>query len=211
MHLLKNLNFSELSIRVLTGSILLCALWLFFSIPALLQMIILLSLLAYVLYAEWPSFRQANLTLFYPVLPGLCWALLTLFPQELNMMIIAVAMQDIGAYFGGLFFGRHLLAPSISPRKTCEGLISGILSAITIVVAIFATPETIITTGLFAFTCALLGAAGDLFESYLKRKAHLKDSGAILPGHGGILDRIDGYLGAAPFILLLCITRLWIF
>lgn len=119
--------------------------------------------------------------------------------------IICVAAADVGAYFAGHQFGRHKLAPRLSPGKTIEGLAGGLVLA-GIVGAVFVTiwvPDTVWWLG--ALLGAVLGGAsvlGDLLESAMKRQAGVKDSGGILPGHGGILDRIDGHVVAFPLFLL---------
>jgi len=118
------------------------------------------------------------------------------------LMIIWLA--DTGAYFAGKRFGRRKLAPAISPGKTIEGLIGGLVC-----VAIYA----LIITGFFlskspmllilmAVVIAAVSVGGDLFESWLKRHARMKDSSQILPGHGGVLDRIDSLIAALPFMLI---------
>lgn len=120
--------------------------------------------------------------------------------------IICVAAADVGAYFAGHQFGRHKLAPRLSPGKTIEGLGGGLLLA-AIVGAVFVSiwvPDTVWWLG--AVLGAVLGGAsvlGDLLESSMKRQAGVKDSGGILPGHGGILDRVDGHLVAFPLFLLI--------
>jgi phosphatidate cytidylyltransferase len=109
---------------------------------------------------------------------------------------------DIGAYFAGRRFGKRKLAPSISPNKTVEGLIGGILAA-AVLGGIW-----VWATGLgqplylFAPLFAIAAQAGDLFESGMKRKAGVKDSGDWLPGHGGFLDRLDGLVPVAVLTAL---------
>lgn len=118
-------------------------------------------------------------------------------------LIVVVASADIGAYFVGKSIGKTPFSIS-SPNKTREGVYGGIVVAtivgffvgITIVQDI---PQAII----ISFLAAIGSVFGDLFESYLKRQAGVKDSGSILPGHGGILDRIDGYLFASIIMLVL--------
>lgn len=125
---------------------------------------------------------------------GVAWVFLTL---------LLVASGDTGAYYAGRFFGKRKLAPAISPAKTLEGFFGGV--GVTIVMAagfgLFFLPEVsllpLLATG---FVTALIAPLGDLFESMQKRAAGIKDSGNILPGHGGILDRIDALLFAAPVV-----------
>ncbi len=118
---------------------------------------------------------------------------------------LCVSATDTFAYFGGRLFGHTPLAPSISPNKTLEGLICGMAaSAIT---AIFASkmpgfPFHILQGVLIGAVLGAISQGGDLMESYIKRKAGVKDSGTFLPGHGGVLDRMDGYLTALPFFYL---------
>jgi len=113
---------------------------------------------------------------------------------------------DSGAYFAGRHFGRHKLAPRISPNKTIEGLLGGMVAGLLAAAAFGA-----IAGATMAQMPALLGVAavtvlasvlGDLFESLLKRQAGAKDSGNVIPGHGGVLDRIDGVLAALPVFVL---------
>ena len=116
-------------------------------------------------------------------------------------------LNDTGAYFAGRAFGRHKVAPSISPKKSWEGLIGGIVTAgLAAVVIKFVTelffhpvPYGYIALGVLGMGCGLVGFFGDLVESLLKRDADVKDSGSLLPGHGGMLDRIDGLLFTLPF------------
>jgi phosphatidate cytidylyltransferase len=123
------------------------------------------------------------------------------------MAIVWVA--DIAAYFAGRAFGRHKLAPSISPGKTREG-VYGALAAVGCYAAALVpfakaagypgeTSAAAVAAWIgFALVLALLSVGGDLFESLLKRNAGVKDSGTLLPGHGGVLDRIDALLAALP-------------
>lgn len=113
--------------------------------------------------------------------------------------IISTALCDIGAYYGGRFFGRHKLKPEISPKKTFEGSVAGfITSMIASILMVYFLKESFngnIVHGVFIgiFT-GIFSQFGDLFESLLKRDAGLKDSGTFLLSHGGILDRIDSYM-----------------
>ena len=132
------------------------------------------------------------------------------------MLIIMVAAVDVGAFFTGKLFGRRKLAPALSPNKTWEGVWGGVTLnvAVSIVFAIlldsyvqaFALIDYVIFAAL-ALIVAFFSVVGDLAESMLKRNRELKDSGSILPGHGGLLDRIDGLMAATPicvaFLILL--------
>jgi phosphatidate cytidylyltransferase len=129
-------------------------------------------------------------------------------PVGSALVLIAVTgpwFSDAGAYFAGRFFGRHKLFPSMSPRKTVEGSIGGLLTAM-IVVGLFAqyfAGISLAQGALLGVVVSILSQAGDLFESMLKRLLELKDLGRTLPGHGGILDRIDSLLFTAPGIYYL--------
>ena len=113
-------------------------------------------------------------------------------------VLLAVWAGDAGAYFIGLLFGRHKLAPTVSPGKTWEGLIAGIVATIGVTfLALYeanflSIPESLVLGAVIAIAAPL----GDLFESALKRDADVKDSGRLLAGHGGVLDRIDALLFA---------------
>ena len=113
-------------------------------------------------------------------------------------VLLAVWAGDAGAYFIGLLFGRHKLAPTVSPGKTWEGLIAGIVATIGVTfLALYeanflSIPESLVLGAVIAIAAPL----GDLFESALKRDADVKDSGRLLAGHGGMLDRIDALLFA---------------
>lgn len=114
---------------------------------------------------------------------------------------------DSGAYFVGRLLGKHKLAPNVSPAKSIEGLIGGLLTTTIIVLLVAFTQLDLNTESLVAFIVlslltVLASVQGDLFESMVKRKAGIKDSGTILPGHGGVLDRIDSVLAAAPVFAL---------
>ncbi len=118
-------------------------------------------------------------------------------------LLVLIAAADVGAYFGGRSYGRRKLAPHVSPGKTWEGFACGMLAAAAVGalgVLLFDVPFWP-----WLFLCvlvALVSVVGDLTESMFKRHVGLKDSGSLLPGHGGVLDRIDSLTAAAPTFLL---------
>ncbi|HEY7533057.1 MAG TPA: phosphatidate cytidylyltransferase, partial [Nitrospiraceae bacterium] len=120
----------------------------------------------------------------------------------LLFILLITWMADTGAYYVGKMFGRHLLAPTISPKKTVEGLIGGLTFA---VITAYVTRSWIpadsvglISSVILGSLLTLAGLAGDLVESAIKRSTGAKDSSRLLPGHGGMLDRIDSLLFTAP-------------
>jgi phosphatidate cytidylyltransferase len=123
--------------------------------------------------------------------------------QLVLLLILLVVAADVGAYFGGRTFGKHKLAPTVSPGKTWEGVAGGLVAALLMATAgvywlnLNAWPFL----GLVA-AVVFASIVGDLTESMFKRHAGLKDSGSLLPGHGGVMDRVDSVTAAAPFFLL---------
>jgi phosphatidate cytidylyltransferase len=117
------------------------------------------------------------------------------------LLIATIAVSDSLQYYTGRAFGRHPLAPAISPKKTIEGALGGVIAGTLFMV--FAgrlefpeRPWPLLA--MLGFVMVLLGILGDLFESRLKREANVKDSSSLIPGHGGVLDRIDALLFVAP-------------
>jgi len=162
--------------------------------------IVFASVMAYKQDVEPKSF----LPLLYPT-AGMLF-MLTLYQEygilSLLWLLIVVAGVDVGAYVVGKSIGKTPFCPT-SPKKTMEGVIGGMVIA---TVAGFFAGLTIVDgdkAAIISLLTALASVFGDLFESYLKRKAGVKDSGSILPGHGGVLDRIDGYLFGAVIMLVL--------
>jgi len=121
--------------------------------------------------------------------------------QAMLWLLITVAVTDTGAYFTGKAIGKTKFSDT-SPNKTLEGVFGGILiaTAVGTYIGLYIAPFW--TALIVTLLTATASVFGDLFESYLKREAGVKDSGDLLPGHGGILDRIDGYLLAAPMMIL---------
>lgn len=124
-------------------------------------------------------------------------------PWWLMYLFLLVWGADSGAYFVGRKFGQRKLAPSVSPNKSVEGLFGGIVTVAIVIIAVqsiylnFSLTQHILFLILSILT-VFNSVLGDLFESMIKRRAGIKDSGRILPGHGGVLDRIDSLLAAAP-------------
>ena len=124
-------------------------------------------------------------------------------PQIVLWLVMMVCAADIGAYFAGRSFGSHKLAPRVSPGKTWEGALGGLLAVALVAWAgskVFGLPSLYVTA--FGFLIGIFSIVGDLTESMFKRAASLKDSGTLLPGHGGLLDRIDSVTAAAPLYAL---------
>lgn len=122
------------------------------------------------------------------------------------VLLAATWLGDTGAFFAGKFFGRHKMAPRLSPKKTWEGAAGGFLAAIGGAVLFGWLTGLAAPWGFLALVGAVVdvaGVLGDLAESLLKRAFGVKDSGTIMPGHGGILDRVDSVLFAAPVLYLL--------
>ena len=117
------------------------------------------------------------------------------------VMIGIVFATDTGAYTIGKLFGKHKLIPSISPNKTWEGAVGGYFSGILIGgIIIYILNTNLLTSLIILFSCPIMAIIGDIIESQIKRKLSVKDMSNILPGHGGILDRIDSILFTAPWI-----------
>jgi phosphatidate cytidylyltransferase len=124
-------------------------------------------------------------------------------PQIVLWLVLMVCAADIGAYFAGRAFGQRKLAPRVSPGKTWEGALGG-LAMVALVAGAGAVYFGLPPAAMVAFGCCvgIFSIIGDLTESMFKRAAALKDSGTLLPGHGGLLDRIDSVTAAAPLYAL---------
>ncbi len=121
-------------------------------------------------------------------------------------LFVSVWMADIAAYFVGLTIGRHKLFPRVSPKKSWEGAIGGLVGSTAGfgVLSMYLMPSLDLTTALMCgAVVGIVGPLGDLSESLLKRDATVKDSGELLPGHGGVFDRFDSMLFAAPVVFLI--------
>ncbi|MDH0747531.1 phosphatidate cytidylyltransferase [Pseudomonas sp. GD03842] len=222
-------GFESASIRVGYAVVVAVLLFLLYLLPGLAPWLLVAALLWW-LTATW-------LVLTYPessdhwssVLCKLVIGLLILLPAWQGLILLKLAPSgnglilavmvlvwgaDIGAYFSGKAFGKRKLAPKVSPGKSWEGLYGGLVACLLITAAVgigrgWSVPEII-----FALLCAaivvLVSVVGDLTESMFKRKAGVKDSSNLLPGHGGVLDRIDSLTAAIPvFALLLWAAKDW--
>lgn len=152
------------------------------------------------------TLTRATVMTMAPVYVGLplgvfAWVQLTLGPMAATWLLAIIAVSDSAQYYSGRTFGRHKLAPAVSPAKTIEGAVGGLIvvAAVGALSAPHAIPGvTALGGGVLGLVLATVGIIGDLFESLLKRGVGVKDSSHLIPGHGGVLDRIDSHLFAAP-------------
>jgi phosphatidate cytidylyltransferase len=133
----------------------------------------------------------------------------------LVVMVLIVVAADIGAYFSGKTFGKHKLAVLVSPAKTWEGFWGGMACCVLLAVLLWyllpdqAAHISLISVAAVTVTTALASVVGDLTVSMVKRESGVKDSGSLLPGHGGMLDRLDSLCGAAPVFALGLLLAGW--
>jgi phosphatidate cytidylyltransferase len=179
------------------------------DIPIAILLLVMINLALVALASARPSADTLTkvptnlMALIYVGLPlgTLAWIRVYLGPAALTWLIAVIALSDSAQYYTGRAFGRRKLAPLVSPGKTVEGGVGGLVIAAVAggALARWAMPNLSLGVAVaLALIIALFGMAGDLFESLLKRSARVKDSSGLIPGHGGVLDRIDAYLFAAP-------------
>jgi len=140
----------------------------------------------------------------FAVLVPAALAMVRLEPLVVLLVLVLVWIADSTAYFVGRAWGRHKLAPAISPGKTWEGVAGGLIGAAlyAIIIAFFTDLGASLALIATALLLGMVSIVGDLFESAVKRQAGVKDSGSLLPGHGGILDRIDSATATLPIAAL---------
>lgn len=197
---------SELAVRAATGAVLIAAA-LLAAVAGGTIFAVFVAAIATLMFYEWTRLTRGWGTSWYlsgfvyAVIPAL--ALLWIRERDAHGLALLVWAfivtwaTDIGAYFAGRRFGQRKLAPGISPNKTVEGLYGGIAAATLFGGAWALATDLGIALLALAPVLAIAAQAGDLFESGMKRRAGVKDSGALLPGHGGALDRLDGLVPVA--------------
>lgn len=201
--------------RIMTGMVLGTIFWLLLLYtPPLIFSLLLIGIIVHIMLFEWGKFFNYQSPLFwviapfYPILPFILLLLLNVNPayhELLVMLFVIVSSFDTSSFIGGTLFGRHKIAPAISPKKTWEGFLCGCASALFSMWFVMRykamNPDWSLVILVTLITC-IFALCGDLFESWLKRRAGLKDSGSILPGHGGWLDRFDAMLFAVCFFYI---------
>ncbi len=145
----------------------------------------------------------------YAALPALALAYIVIAGGAVSVfwLLAVVWATDIGAYAFGRLIGGPKLAPSISPNKTWSGAFGGVISAVLAASALlwaYGLSATLSLAGVAA-VLSVISQSGDLFESGLKRRCQVKDSGSLIPGHGGVMDRFDGLWAAAPVMAIVCV------
>lgn len=170
-----------------------------------------ISLICFAGLREWfkNNFNKSFLGIFIIANFGL-WSIFYILMGKGNyalfgLIILNTAIYDISAYIIGSKFGRNYIVNKISPKKTLEGLIGGVLASALYGLLMNFYFDIKFAVLIFIFG-ALLAFAGDLLISYFKRQSGVKDTGDILPGHGGILDRIDSHLVATPILIIIMLT-----
>lgn len=149
---------------------------------------------------------RALLLVSFPVMAAPWFAILALHqnasagPWLVLFLMMLVWLADSAAYFAGRRFGRNKLAPHLSPGKTIEGVLGALFAAVlwSLVLLPIAPGVSWAWLALLSVVTAMISVVGDLVESWLKRRRHLKDTGSLLPGHGGMLDRLDSMVSASP-------------
>jgi len=208
-------GLSTFAKRLITGLILGIIFWTLFAyLPPIYFSMVLAFILMLIIIFEWKNFFNINklsfwlIMPFYPILPFTFLITMNQNPVYhplLFILFIIVFSFDTGSYFVGTTLGFHKIAPSISPGKSWEGVIGGwIFASIGLVLVLWELnkSKSFFFIAAFSLIVCILSLIGDLFESWLKRRAGIKDSGTLLPGHGGFLDRFDGILFTVIFFYI---------
>jgi phosphatidate cytidylyltransferase len=178
---------------------------------ALLAFVFLLFLIELFQHNDNPFYRIANtfLGIIYIAIPYTLFASTAFIHGPYNSgvvmgLLLLLWANDIGGYIAGMSFGKHKLFERVSPKKTWEGSIGGALLSIVTAIVIAQYFTSLALQHWLALACIMVifGSMGDLVESLFKRNLSVKDSGKLIPGHGGLLDRFDGLLIAAPFLVV---------
>jgi len=212
--------------RIITGVIAGALFFLAYAYSQIVFSKLLIALLALILFFEWPKLLNIRTkefwltTIFYPVFPVICLLYLNSYYREIDILIplypfFIAWVYDTGAYTVGVFFGKHKIAPTISPKKTWEGLCGGFASVCTLhALLVYYRPAfdvlgsvDIVSILVQSIMLTLVAFFGDLFVSFLKRRAGVKDSGIALPGHGGLLDRFDSVFFVAVYVVAYSFLR----
>ena len=211
--------WNGLGLRIASAIALVGVAWIFVGAGgiAFCGLVILAALL---MMKEWEALTERQMPLLqyfgypYIILPcsSLIWLRSVSIPSDPGLgfalcvaLISVISVTDIAAYFTGKRLGRHKLAPLISPNKTWEGSLGGIIAASIIgqmLAPALQLPYPALSVLAVSVLVSLLAQLGDLFKSWVKRLAGVKDSGTLLPGHGGLIDRFDGYMFATPILAL---------
>lgn len=208
-------ELSTFATRAITGLALGIIFWTLFAyLPPIYFSFVLGFILVLIIVFEWKNFfniEKLSYWLVMPLYPILPFTLLIAMNQNpayhalLFILFIIVFSFDTGSYLVGSTIGFHKIAPAISPKKTWEGVAGGwIFACIGLVLVLWELNKykSPLFIGIFTLFVCILSLIGDLFESWLKRRAGIKDSGTFLPGHGGFLDRFDGILFTVFFFYI---------
>jgi phosphatidate cytidylyltransferase len=191
--------------RSATGVVIIGVVWITLCLlPPIFFTLLMLACMGIILCFEMPKLLACRFLLVYPVLPFLILLYFnhSMYHPLLIFLFVVVFSFDTGSYLVGSLFGRHRIAARISPGKTWEGCFGGwgVAAAVTGIFFSWTISWLHVLVLVGGMSCVAL--MGDLFESALKRRAQLKDSGLLLPGHGGLLDRFDSILFVAYFVYL---------
>lgn len=199
--------------RSMTALVLVVICFGLYQLPTVYSSLFIAALLLIILSTEWPVLAKHKLSFWlfspiYPVLPFIMFISLNQDPAcrpLLGLALLLSAAHDTASYVVGKLVGRHRIAPTISAGKTWEGFFGGLIFTMLVFMSVIFYLHAPVPGYVFlalSVTISLTAFFGDLFESWLKRKAGVKDSGSLLPGHGGLLDRLDSVLFVIVFVYL---------